>query len=106
MSAAFNTLEYSKKAQSAGFTAQQAEFQAEEFHKIIENTLATKKDLKDLEINLKKDLKDLDINLKKDLKDLDIALKKDLKELELRMIIKLGSLMLIVMTVLGFILKN
>jgi hypothetical protein len=45
-----------KKLKSAGFTEQQAEIQAEALAGIIEDRLATKQDLKELEIRLKHDL--------------------------------------------------
>lgn len=48
----FDTLEYARAAEKAGFTKAQAEFQAHEFAKLINENLATKQDLKDL----KKDL--------------------------------------------------
>lgn len=48
----FDTLMYAKKLQQAGFTQQQAEIQAEALKEIIDNNLATKQDLKDLEKNL------------------------------------------------------
>lgn len=41
----FDTLQFAKRAEKAGFTKQQAEFQAEEMATIIENDLATKRDL-------------------------------------------------------------
>lgn len=41
----FDTLKFAKRAEEAGFTKKQAEFQAEEMAKIIETELATKNDL-------------------------------------------------------------
>lgn len=49
MSIAFDTLKYAKRAEKAGFTKEQAEFQAEELAKLIDDRLATKDDLKGLE---------------------------------------------------------
>lgn len=48
----FDTLSFAKKLKSAGFTEQQAEIQAEALAEIIENNLATKRDLKELETRL------------------------------------------------------
>lgn len=45
----FDTHQYVKRAKDAGFNEKQAEFQAEELVKIIDESLATKQDLKDLE---------------------------------------------------------
>lgn len=44
----FDTLQFAKRAEQAGFTKEQAEFQAEEISKLIETELATKKDLENL----------------------------------------------------------
>jgi hypothetical protein len=43
---------YAKKLKQAGFTEQQAEIQAEAMKELIENNLATKQDLKELEERL------------------------------------------------------
>lgn len=52
----FDTLSYSKKLEVAGFTRQQAEVQAEAMWEIIEDKLATKQDIKELEYRLKSEL--------------------------------------------------
>ena len=62
----FDTLAYAKKLTSAGFTMEQAEVQAEALKDIIEERLATKQDIKELE--------------------------QKMKEMEMRMIIKLGAM--------------
>lgn len=48
----FDTLQYAKKLRAAGFTEQQAEVQAEAIAEIIDEKLATKKDLEDLTLKL------------------------------------------------------
>lgn len=53
---AFDTLAYAKKLKAAGVPENQAEIQAEAFAEIIEERLATKQDLKELELRLKHDL--------------------------------------------------
>ena len=45
----FDTLQYAKKLQKAGFTEQQAETQAESIKELIEDKLATKEDIRRLE---------------------------------------------------------
>jgi len=59
MALTFDTLQYAKKLQQAGFTEQQAEIQAEAFKKqsdlindCVDGNLATKRDLKELEERL------------------------------------------------------
>lgn len=56
VTATFNTLAYAKKLKAAGFTDEQAEIQAEALAEIIEERLATKQDLNELELRLKHDL--------------------------------------------------
>lgn len=48
----FDTLAYAKKLKAAGFTEEQAEVQAEGIAEIIDEKLATKKDLLELEERL------------------------------------------------------
>jgi len=59
MALTFDTLQYAKKLQQAGFTEKQAEIQAETFKEQaelindwVDNNLATKRDLKDAEERL------------------------------------------------------
>jgi len=49
MSAIIDTLAISKRYEAAGFSSQQAEVLAEEQIRLIEEHIATKRDLKDLE---------------------------------------------------------
>ncbi len=55
-SVTFDTLAYVKKLKSAGVPEEQAEVQAETFAEIFEERIATKQDLKELELALKHDL--------------------------------------------------
>ena len=48
----FDTHEFVKKLMSAGFTEQQAEILAKEQKQLIEDQLATKKDIQELEARL------------------------------------------------------
>ena len=67
----FDTHSYVKKLQAVGFTEEQAEIFASEQARLIDDKLATKNDLVELENNFR----------------------RDMRELEYRIIIKLGSLM-------------
>ncbi|MGC9387039.1 MAG: hypothetical protein ACP5D0_08845 [Hydrogenovibrio sp.] len=69
---AFDTHSFVKRLKQVGFSEEQAEVFAEEQKRLIEEQLATKKDLKELELNL---------------------------------IIKLGSVVMIGMTVLAVLVK-
>ncbi len=48
----FDTLTYAKVLQEAGFTAQQAEAQADALRAVVDQNLATKQDLKEMETRL------------------------------------------------------
>ena len=52
----FDTLAYAKKLKSAGFTEEQAEVQAEALAGLVNEQLATKRDLNELEMRLRHDL--------------------------------------------------
>jgi len=80
MGAVFDTHAYVKRLKTVGFTEEQAEAQAEVLSSIIENNLATKKDLKELELALRRDLKELELALRRDLKELELGRKQELKE--------------------------
>ena len=48
----FDTFEYVKRLKDVGFTEQQAVVQAETLKELLEEQLATKRDLKEMETNL------------------------------------------------------
>ena len=48
----FNTLEYAKRLESAGFTRQQAEAQDNIITEVVDEKMATKSDLRELEYRL------------------------------------------------------
>jgi hypothetical protein len=52
----FDTLAYVKRLRSAGVAEEQAEIHAEALAEILEERIATKQDLKELELALKHDL--------------------------------------------------
>jgi predicted phage-related endonuclease len=81
----FDTHAYVKKLKAVGFTEEQAEVQTQVVAELIDSHLATKRDLKELEVALKTDLTELETALKRDLKELETALRRDMKEMELRL---------------------
>ena len=91
---AFDTLEFSKRLVAAGFTERQAEALAEEQAALINDRLATKRDLKALEAATKVDLKEL-----------ESGLKRDIRESEQRVIIRLGGMMVIAVGVVAALVK-
>lgn len=48
----FNTLEYAKRLEASGFTRQQAEAQANIMTEIVDEKMATKQDLRELEYRM------------------------------------------------------
>lgn len=52
----FNSLNYAKRLEQAGFTREQAEVQANIMTEIVDEKIATKQDLRELELRLKYDL--------------------------------------------------
>jgi hypothetical protein len=101
----FDTLQYANKLKAVGVPEKQAEVQAEAMVELIEDKLATKKDLEQAKSELKKDIEQVKSELKLDIEVSKNELKRDIKELELRMTIKLGSLMIAGMGVLVILMK-
>lgn len=126
----FDTLRYVKKLVAVGFTQPQAEVQAETMAEIIDDNLATKKDLEEIETSLKRDIKELDLkienvrsDLKRDIKELDLKIENIRKELVLTIektknelvaamakssyttLISLGTMIAVGVTILGFLIK-
>jgi hypothetical protein len=79
----FDTHAFVKRLKAVGFTEEQAEVFAEEQARLIDDKLATKRDLLEIEANLK----------------------RDLKELEYRIIIKLGGLMAFAIGIVATLVK-
>ena len=78
----FDPLAYSRKFKEAGVPDAQAEVHAESVAELIAERIATKQDLKYLEITLKRDVREL-----------EIILKHDVKKLELCLTVRLGAMM-------------
>ncbi len=75
----FDTLMYAKKLREAGVPERQAEIQAEALKEVIDNNLATKQDILDV--------------------------KREIREAMDKTIIRLGSLIVIAVTVLAAVIK-
>ena len=88
----FDTLTYARELISAGFSEKQADIQVKTLAKIIDERLATKKDI----LALKRDMKEMEVSLKRDMKEMEVSLKHDMKEMELRLkydlTIRLGTI--------------
>ncbi len=76
---AFDTHAYVKKLKAVGFTEEQAETLASTQAELIDERLATKHGLKELEKTaLRRDMKEMETNLKRDIKEMEMRLKHDL----------------------------
>jgi hypothetical protein len=86
----FDTHESIKILTKAGFTEEQAEGQIKVITGLIEDTLASKKDLKELEIALRTDMKKMEASLRTDMQKMETELRTDMQkmEAELRMDMK------------------
>lgn len=82
-SAVFDSLDYFEKLKDAGFTEQQARVQANALREIIDDKLATKKDLVELEQQLT----------------------NEMQKLELRMTIKLGGMLVAAIAIIATLVK-
>ncbi len=77
----FDTHRFIKGATEAGLPSAAAEFLAKEQVQLLENNLATKKDIEDLRAATKKDIEGLCAATKKDIEGLHAATKKDIEGL-------------------------
>ena len=81
---AFDTHDFVKRLTEVGMPEAQAEILAEEQSRLIKERLATKQDIKAMEVaimELRRDIKELEDRLKRDM----MELKRDLRELEDRL---------------------
>ncbi len=109
-----NAFKYVEELRNAGVPDKQAEAQVRILTEIIESNLATKRDIKELETATKRDIekieksiKELEATTKKDIKELEdkigqrmVQMEQRMIQMEQRMTIKLGSLMVISITLL------
>ena len=101
----FDTPAFVKELTQAGMPEEQAEVLARSQATLIDEKLATKQDLKELELRLKRDIQEL----KRDMKELETRLVRDMKEMELRLkhdlTVRLGSMMVVAIGVIAALVK-
>ena len=88
----FDTHAFVKELTQAGMSEEQAEVLARSQATLIAEKLATKQDLKEMEVGLKRDIKEMETRLKhdikkleRDMKEMEANLKRDMKEMETRL---------------------
>ena len=119
----FDTHAFVKELTQAGMAEEQAEVLARSQATLIAEKLATKQDLKELELRLKhdikkleRDMKEIEANLKRDMQEMELRLKheikkleRDMQEMELRLkhdlTLRLGSMMVVAIGVVAALVK-
>ena len=94
----FDTHASVKELTQAGMPEEQAEVLARSQAALIDEKLATKQDLKELEMRLVRDMKELETNLKRDMQEMELRLKHD-------MTVRLGSMMVVAVGVIAALVK-
>ena len=90
----FDTHAFVKELTQAGMPEEQAEVLARSQAMLIDEKLATKQDLKELELRLKRDIQEL----KRDMQEMELRLKHDLT-------VRLGSMMVVAVGVIAALVK-
>ncbi len=98
---AFDTLAYANKLKKAGIPGEQAEVHAVAIAEIVNEQMATKRDIKELETALRHDMKEMDTALRHDIKEMEMRL----KEMEMRLTIRMGAMAVVVIGVITTLVK-
>jgi ERCC4-type nuclease len=112
LSIPFDTHTFVKKLTAAGMPELQAEVQAQAIADLVNDQLATKRDLQELELRLNSNLKDLELRLANRLRELELSLEqhrtssqRDIRESELRLkhelTLRLGAMMAVAVAIVG-----
>ena len=111
----FDTLAYAKKLKNAGFTEEQAEVQSEALAGVLENNMATKRDIADLEQATKRNFEVFQQASKRDIlsieqqilgvkqQGLDIkqSLEQQIETLGYKLTIRLGGMLVVTVGVIS-----
>ncbi|MGH8612836.1 MAG: coiled-coil domain-containing protein [Gammaproteobacteria bacterium] len=94
---AFDTLKFAKRLKEAGFTEQQAEALADAEAELIEQNLATKRDIEEVKRDIEEvkreieevkreiaDVKREITGVKRDIKELEVTLRNEIKQLDVK----------------------
>ena len=98
---AFDTHAFIKRLEAGGVSVAHAEALADALGDIVLQSIATKADLREVELGLRSEMKDLSVALRSEMKDLSVALRSEMKDfgvtlraemnaLELRMTTRMG----------------
>ncbi|AEB08536.1 hypothetical protein Desac_0654 [Desulfobacca acetoxidans DSM 11109] len=78
---AFDTLEFANRLKAAHFTVEQAETMTTAIASLINDQVATKRDIEELHAATKRDIEELKASIKLDIEELRAATKHDIEEL-------------------------
>ncbi|GAB4421619.1 MAG: hypothetical protein OHK0056_32530 [Bacteriovoracaceae bacterium] len=92
----FNALKYTEILEKVGFSREQAETSVKVLIEVMDDNFATKHDLKEFQFAMHSDMQKFKNELSSEIQ----AVRHEMKLLEQRMTIKLGTLMVICMSVL------
>ena len=98
---AFDTLAYAKKLKLAGVPEAQAEVQAEAMAELVEERLATKRDLRELEERRNNQMRAMEERLNKKMQELEYKI----QELEYKLTVRLGSMMVVAVGLVAALVK-
>jgi hypothetical protein len=108
----FDTLAYANRLKIVGVPEKQAELQAEmqaetinKINEIIHEKIATKRDLKELELKIARDMKELELKITRDMKELELNLDLKLNSKMITLGGSLGGIIVAGFTVLGILIK-
>ena len=104
----FDTFQYAKDLQKAGFTEVQVETQVKyakeqikNINEWIDDSLATKQDIKELDLKIETSIKELDLKIE----TLRAEINKDIAQMGYKIIVTLGGMIAVGVTILGFSMK-
>ena len=97
----FNALKFSKELEDAGFSREQAEAAINVFYRFMEHNFATKEFIKNEISDVRSEMSEI----KSEISELRHDLNHGLQSLEYRMTIRLGSLLIVGLTVIGTLMK-
>lgn len=102
---AFDTLAYAKKLRQAGVPEAQAEVQAEAMAELVEERLATKRDLHELEERLSARIQLMEERLNTQMRAMEERLNTQTRELEYKMTVRLGSMLVVAVGLMATLVK-
>ena len=109
---AFDTHKYVKRLTAVGMPENQAEVIDDEQRSLIEDQLATKRDIEELRAATKRDIKELEAATKqdiaairRDIKELETTIRRDMKEMEQKLTIRVGVMMAASVAVISALVK-